>query len=53
MKDKFILLERGRDFTLTAFADHLNTLYGDKKSRTPYTAIDVQKYVTKIGRAHV
>lgn len=46
-KDKFILLERGRDFTLTALAEHLNSIYGSKSSGAPFTAIDVQKYVKR------
>lgn len=44
---KFIVLERGRDFTLTALAKYLNDTYGNKKSGQPYTPIDIQKYVTR------
>lgn len=47
MKDKYVMLERGKDFTLTALSDHLNMTFGAKKSGTLYTAIDVQKYVTR------
>lgn len=47
LSDKYVLLERGKDFTLTALAEHLNTIYGSKKSREPYTAIDTQKYMTR------
>ncbi len=52
MKDedkKFLMLERGRDFTLTALAQHLTALFGSKKSGSdvPFSAIDVQKYVSR------
>lgn len=45
--DKYVLLERGRDFTLTALAEHLNTICGGKKSGGKYSAIDVQKYMER------
>ena len=44
---KFVLLERGKHYTLTALADHLNTIYGSKKSQEKYSAIDIQKYLTR------
>lgn len=47
VNDKYILLERGKDFTLTALADQLNIIYGNKKSGEEYSAIDVQKYVER------
>ena len=46
--EKYVVLERGRDFTLTALADHLNLVYGSKHgSNKPYSAIDIQKYVSR------
>ena len=46
-KERYILLERGKVFTLTALANHLSLIYGDKKSGEKYSAIDCQKYMDR------
>ena len=47
MAVRFILLEAGVDYTLTAYANHLNMVHGNKKSDSPFTTDDVQKYAKR------
>lgn len=42
-----VVLIRGKHFSLTALAQHLNDKYGNKPSGAKYTAMDVQKYLTR------
>lgn len=44
---KYVLLEKGKDFTLTALAAHLNSIHGAKKSGSLFCADDVKKYVER------
>lgn len=46
-KNKYLLLERGRHFTLTALATHLNKIHNAKKSQNPFGPADTHKYITR------
>ncbi len=45
--EKFVILDRGRDFTLTSLTDHLNQVFKVKKSGEPFTVADIHKYVSR------
>ncbi len=50
--DKYVVLERGKHYTLTALAEFLNQEHGGKPSKSSgkpsrYSAMDVQKYLTR------
>lgn len=50
MKDndsKFLILERGKHYTLTTLATYLNEKHGRKKSGEQFNAGDIQKYLTR------